>query len=111
VIPGWCVAPDPESRDSGFDASHRPGMTVDEKSGCPAHRRAEATPSFRRLCPGMTTLGLHFSRSGVLLFEPVVLDDIEARIDQLALQQIQRRLAVEFEVVEGIGQDLGHPDE
>src|SRR5580700_8565388 len=28
VIPGWRVAPDPESRDSGFDASHRPGMTV-----------------------------------------------------------------------------------
>ena len=27
VIPGWCAAPDPESRDSGFDASHRPGMT------------------------------------------------------------------------------------
>src|SRR5882724_3062811 len=36
VIPGWCVAPDPESRDSGFDASHRPGMTVLEASfaGC-----------------------------------------------------------------------------
>src|SRR5580698_6319623 len=28
VIPGWCVAPDPESRYSGFDASHRPGMTA-----------------------------------------------------------------------------------
>src|SRR5712672_1044690 len=28
VIPGWCVAPDPESRDSGFDAAHRPGMTT-----------------------------------------------------------------------------------
>jgi len=23
------LAPDPESRDSGFDASHRPGMTAD----------------------------------------------------------------------------------
>ncbi len=30
VIPGWSAWPDPESRDSGFDASHRPGMT---KSG------------------------------------------------------------------------------
>jgi hypothetical protein len=29
VIPGWSEGPDPESRDSGFDASHRPGMTVD----------------------------------------------------------------------------------
>src|SRR5450631_3541074 len=28
VIPGWSAGPDPESRDSGFDASHRPGMTV-----------------------------------------------------------------------------------
>ena len=28
VIPGWSEGPDPESRDSGFDASHRPGMTA-----------------------------------------------------------------------------------
>ena len=28
VIPGWSEGPDPESRDSGFDALHRPGMTV-----------------------------------------------------------------------------------
>src|SRR5258708_35026831 len=27
VIPGWSEGPDPESRDSGLDASHRPGMT------------------------------------------------------------------------------------
>jgi tRNA dimethylallyltransferase len=27
VIPGWSEGPDPESRDSGFDAAHRPGMT------------------------------------------------------------------------------------
>ena len=27
VIPGWSEGPDPESRDSGFDALHRPGMT------------------------------------------------------------------------------------
>jgi len=26
VIPGWSEGPDPESRDSGFDALHRPGM-------------------------------------------------------------------------------------
>src|SRR4051812_12310529 len=29
VIPGWSEGPDPESRDSGFDASHRPGMTAE----------------------------------------------------------------------------------
>src|SRR5882672_4664149 len=28
VIPGWSEGPDPESRDSGFDASQRPGMTM-----------------------------------------------------------------------------------
>ena len=28
VIPGWSEGPDPESRDSGFDTSHRPGMTT-----------------------------------------------------------------------------------
>src|SRR4029077_12974349 len=31
VIPGWSEGPDPESRDSGFDASHRPGMTATKK--------------------------------------------------------------------------------
>ncbi|WP_323966242.1 hypothetical protein [Bradyrhizobium japonicum] len=30
VIPGWSEGPDPESRDSGFDALHRPGMTKGE---------------------------------------------------------------------------------
>src|SRR5882757_10650245 len=28
VIPGWCEAPDPESRDSGFIAARCPGMTT-----------------------------------------------------------------------------------
>ena len=37
VIPGWCAAPDPECRDSGFDASHRPGMTVLEALFCGLH--------------------------------------------------------------------------
>jgi hypothetical protein len=32
VIPGWSEGPDPESRDSGFDASHRPGMTISDAS-------------------------------------------------------------------------------
>ncbi len=30
VIPGWSEGPDPESRDSGLDASHRPGMTAEK---------------------------------------------------------------------------------
>src|SRR6186713_2092100 len=36
VIPGWSEGPDPESRDSGFDASHRPGMTERELTPAPA---------------------------------------------------------------------------
>jgi hypothetical protein len=28
VIPGRLEEPNPESRDSGFDAAHRPGMTA-----------------------------------------------------------------------------------
>jgi hypothetical protein len=28
VIPEWSEGPDPESRDSGFDAAHRSGMTA-----------------------------------------------------------------------------------
>src|SRR5260370_6881116 len=39
VIPGWSEGPDPESRDSGFDASHRPGMaTMDSTSPVPSSR-------------------------------------------------------------------------
>ena len=33
------------------------------------------------------------------------------RIDQLAAQQIERRLVVELDVVERVGEDLGHPHE
>jgi tRNA dimethylallyltransferase len=32
VIPGWSEGPDPESRDSGFASSTRPGMTVEKPS-------------------------------------------------------------------------------
>src|SRR5216683_8020240 len=32
------------------------------RRGCPGHRRAEATPSFGRLCPGMTSYSLAQSR-------------------------------------------------
>src|SRR5216683_4756061 len=35
-----------------------PILTVEER-GCPAHRRAEATPSFGRLWPGMTIWSTH----------------------------------------------------
>ena len=46
-------APDPESRDSGFDASHRPGMTVIVRPSRPppprsASRRAARTPTSAR---------------------------------------------------------------
>src|SRR5262245_12133666 len=42
VIPGWSKGPDPESRGSGFDASHRPGMTAQSS-------RPSMTKSFRTL--------------------------------------------------------------
>src|SRR5579863_10426252 len=61
--------------------------------------------------PAMTCQRHLSLASGVLFDELVLLDDIEARIDQLATQQRERRLAVEFEGVEGVGEDLGHPDE
>ena len=45
VIPGWSEGPDPESRDSGLDASHRPGMTrsqLDTPLSFPRRERARA---------------------------------------------------------------------
>src|ERR1700741_107315 len=50
VIPGWSEGPDPESRDSGFGAAHRPGMTL---GGEDAHRRLRAAVcrrAGRRIC-------------------------------------------------------------
>src|SRR5256714_15683849 len=35
------LAPDPESRDSGFDASHRPGMTENKEIGMAFRQRRE----------------------------------------------------------------------
>src|SRR5712691_20829 len=62
VIPGWCVAPDPESRDSGFDASHRPGMTALSRRAV-ADRRLER----ERGIPGKEDPGVlrHFGDEGV----------------------------------------------
>ena len=34
---------------------------------------------------------------------------VRHRVDQLAAQQVQRRLVVELDVVERVGEDLGHP--
>ena len=55
VIPGWSGGPDPESRDSGFDASHRPGMTVSELPGRFAPRK---TVISREESEGYSTLQL-----------------------------------------------------
>ncbi len=38
------LAPDPESRDSGFDALHRPGMTVAISAASPSAHRARRAP-------------------------------------------------------------------
>ena len=46
VIPGWSEGPDPESRDSGFDALHRPGMTERHTRGREGTGRPRAL--FRR---------------------------------------------------------------
>src|SRR6202040_1524826 len=55
-------------------------LPVDEviRRGCPGHRRAEATPSFRRLCPGITislaqswyVMRLRISPTTTYLYEP-----------------------------------------
>src|ERR1700730_6991744 len=44
VIPGWSEGLDPESRDSGFDASHRPGMTRRESHDPHPRHREHKTP-------------------------------------------------------------------
>ncbi len=61
----------------------------------------------------MTRVGKHPSAidQACCSLQLVVLDDVEAGIDQLAAQQRQRRAPVEQEVVEGVGEDLGHPDQ
>src|SRR6185437_2248024 len=65
----------------------------------------------RQARPSQSPGDVPVQRSGVLLFEAMMLEDVETRIDQFATEQRERRLVVEFEVVEGVGQDLRHPDE
>src|SRR5215218_9985080 len=36
---------------------------------------------------------------------------LKTRIDQLALHQRQRRLVVQLEIAEGVGEDFRHPDQ
>src|SRR5450756_2198582 len=64
------------------------------------------THNWRALGRGSGVLFLE----SVVEFEPMV-DQVEAGIDQFALHQEQRRLVVELEVAERVGQDLGHPDQ
>src|ERR1700733_16064862 len=66
VIPGWSEGPDPESRDSGFDASRRPGMTFSGQaapliyvSRRPIMRSAAALASARE-----EVAQVRYSRSG-----------------------------------------------
>src|SRR5262249_17792727 len=89
--PGWTQ---PGRSVPLFDASHHPGMTMAGTS--PAMKPVKAE---------------RIQRSGVLLFETAVLENVETRVDQLAAQKRQRRLVIKFEVVEGVGDDLGHPDQ
>src|SRR5260221_7319516 len=57
-MPGWSEGPGPESRDSGFDASHRPGMTRLRK--CRLHPRRlglpDRLPDFQRRQRGVEIL-------------------------------------------------------
>src|SRR5712692_6623222 len=64
VIPGWSAGPDPESRDSGFDASHRPGMTAKKPSG-----RDRPDRLWLRLLPGPAQFSHDFGVQH--LFQPV----------------------------------------
>src|SRR4051794_4485728 len=51
--------------------------------------------------------GCHFQNLEAVIARLLV----ESGIDQFAAQQIKRRLVVEPDVAERIGQDLGHPDQ
>ena len=64
VIPGWSAGPDPESRDSGFDASHRPGMT--ESGSLPLRNDVETQVHIR-----LRDLAARCARALQELFRPM----------------------------------------
>src|SRR5215207_5438495 len=76
----------------------------------PSRTKPSAARSSKRCCKenGCGRPQPLFSRERISRVLDVLL---EAGIDQLALQKGQRCLPVQFEVVEGVGDDLGHPDE
>src|SRR5580704_6497688 len=61
-------------------------------------------------CPAIASENLA-AHSGVRFFHRLVLEDVETGIDHLAAQQRERGVTIKHEVVEGVGDDFGHPDE
>src|SRR5438128_325846 len=104
VIPGWSEGPDPESRDSGFDASHRPGMTTsslvqdsDRQRTYPANKiRIEPRRRTHDLETKLALQDFLPENADLLLGEPVA----DAAVDAGAERKMLARLgAVDDELV------------
>src|SRR6266702_4906645 len=92
VVPGWSEGPDPESRDSGFASSRRPGMTFYIRHFSLQHHETIYCP-FRRLvlhCARPASAGLSRSSHGfdratrrhgaaVLVTQPAAADGLYGR--------------------------------
>src|SRR6266702_5935209 len=92
VVPGWSEGPDPESRDSGFASSRRPGMTFYIRHFSLQHHETIYCP-FRRLvlhCARLASAGLSRSSHGfdratrrhgaaVLVTQPAAADGLYGR--------------------------------
>src|SRR5436305_1808421 len=74
VIPGWSEGLDPESRDSGFDATHRPGMTGPASSLLIPEIRFDRAVHLDRQRIAVAVLGIPRSDADPALADAVFLD-------------------------------------
>src|SRR6201997_3720208 len=93
VIPGRSEGPDPESRDSGFDAAHRPGMTESfggntltfvERHGLWSEEQREAARSLRKIAEEkhLETIRLSFAdQHGILRGKTLIASEALASLE------------------------------
>src|ERR1700674_845544 len=77
---------------------HHSSKDFIETDGLPGHRRAEATPSFGRLCPAMTSV------PSLLLLRPLIGDaPDDGGLAEFLAQIVDRALGVRGAAIEHVG--------
>src|SRR5262249_43192874 len=106
----------PNSKSSLIPATAMPSLVSAIHIFCPASKtwmavRSPAITAHRRDVQGDRACASARARKLLTFVDRIDAMRPDARVDELAAQQIVRRLVVEFHVMERIGQDLRRPNE